>query len=152
MLPSTTVLLTSRHAFRELAYRVADRLRAGDCLLLEGELGTGKTTWVDDMVSRWGCPGVVSSPTFQLVHHYPTPIPVYHMDFYRIKEASASVLDLEYYLQKKGILLIEWGQNLAHFLPKKCLQVTLSYGQDPDHRLVTIAGFENQERILYDPI
>lgn len=89
----------------------ARRARKGDVIGLIGDLGSGKTCWVRGFVRALDCAQRVHSPTFALVHHYVGGhLPVYHLDFYRLKDRQ----DIEsaglepYLLHPEGISLIEW--------------------------------------------
>ncbi|MBC7216598.1 MAG: tRNA (adenosine(37)-N6)-threonylcarbamoyltransferase complex ATPase subunit type 1 TsaE [Candidatus Caldatribacterium sp.] len=89
-------------------------------VLLGGELGAGKTVFVKGMAKALGiAESLVRSPTFSLIHEYGgTPFSLYHMDFYRLNDWS-EVLDLGFdeYLEKGGIIAIEWGEKFFAFFP-----------------------------------
>jgi tRNA threonylcarbamoyladenosine biosynthesis protein TsaE len=92
--------------------RFGKRLRVGDMLLLTGELGAGKTTFVRGVTRGAGSAASVASPTFQLVRVYPGPVQVAHVDLYRIEHsAELGGLGLEE-LVEEGALVIEWGDRL----------------------------------------
>jgi len=100
---------------RELAVM----LHAGDVLLLSGDLGAGKTTFVRGLAEGLGIdPGEVSSPTFTLVHEYRgNGLTLYHADLYRLERAATDDLGLEEIGFKDGVLAIEWPDRLSHALP-----------------------------------
>ncbi|MEN3184382.1 MAG: tRNA (adenosine(37)-N6)-threonylcarbamoyltransferase complex ATPase subunit type 1 TsaE [Atribacterota bacterium] len=88
-------------------------------VLLEGELGAGKTVFVKGMARALGISeDQVRSPTFSLIHEYSgDPFPLYHMDFYRLNDWSEVVdLGFEEYLEKGGIVAVEWGGKFLPFL------------------------------------
>ena len=88
------------------------RLRIGDVLLLSGELGAGKTTFVRGVARGTGSAASVASPTFQLVRVYPGRVQLAHVDLYRVGELSELVdLGLEE-LADQGAVVIEWGDRL----------------------------------------
>lgn len=88
------------------------RLRAGDVVLLEGELGAGKTTFVRGMAQGTGSPAAVASPTFQLVRIYGGRIQLAHVDLYRV-ENSTELADLGLEeLAAQGAVVVEWGERL----------------------------------------
>jgi len=88
------------------------RLQAGDVVLLTGELGAGKTTFVRGVTRGAGSAAPVASPTFQLVRVYPGPVQVAHVDLYRVEELSELAdLGLEE-LAEQGAVVIEWGDRL----------------------------------------
>lgn len=126
------------------ASRLAPTLQAGDVLCLWGELGAGKTTFSRFLVRALGVPDPVSSPTFTLLHEYGSgPLPVYHMDAYRLQnehEAEDAGLQ-DYLLQNTGITLVEWPERITGLLPPNRLDIALGFP--------TGVGTENNEaRIL----
>jgi tRNA threonylcarbamoyladenosine biosynthesis protein TsaE len=102
-----------------VARELAATLRAGDVLLLSGDLGAGKTTFVRGLAEGLGInPGEVSSPTFTLVHEYRgRALTLYHADLYRLEHAATDDLGLEEFGVKDGVLAIEWPDRLTHELP-----------------------------------
>jgi tRNA threonylcarbamoyladenosine biosynthesis protein TsaE len=102
-----------------VARELAATLRAGDVLLLAGDLGAGKTTFVRGLAQGLGIdPLEVSSPTFTLVHEYRGHgLTLYHADLYRLERAATEDLGLEEIGVKDGVLAIEWPDRLSHELP-----------------------------------
>lgn len=98
-------------------------LRPGDVVAMTGGMGMGKTTFVRGVAAGLRCPDAVSSPTFALVNAYQGEMPVYHFDMYRISSwedlDSTGFYD---YLDGRGVLLIEWSENIAGALPPDCLR------------------------------
>jgi tRNA threonylcarbamoyladenosine biosynthesis protein TsaE len=91
---------------------LGERLRAGDVVLLTGELGAGKTTFVRGLAQGAGSPAPVASPTFQLVRLYPGRLQLAHVDLYRV-ENSAELADLGLEeLAEQGAVVVEWGDRL----------------------------------------
>jgi tRNA threonylcarbamoyladenosine biosynthesis protein TsaE len=97
---------------------LASTLEAGDVLLVSGDLGAGKTTFVRGLAEGLGInPGDVSSPTFTLVHEYRGGrLTLYHADLYRLERAATDDLGLEEIGIKDGVLAIEWPDRLSHDL------------------------------------
>jgi tRNA threonylcarbamoyladenosine biosynthesis protein TsaE len=92
--------------------RFGERLRAGDMLLLSGELGAGKTTLVRGVARGAGSSAQVASPTFQLVRVYPGRVQLAHIDLYRVESSSElGELGLEELLDQ-GAVVVEWGDRL----------------------------------------
>src|SRR5258706_9845571 len=116
---SFTRLAESEHATQEVAREMAAALRPGDVLLLSGDLGAGKTTFVRGLAEGLGVdPDDVSSPTFTLVHEYRGGrLTLYHADLYRLERASTDDLGLEEIGVQDGVLAIEWPDRLAHDMP-----------------------------------
>jgi tRNA threonylcarbamoyladenosine biosynthesis protein TsaE len=92
---------------------LGERLRAGDVVLLTGELGAGKTTFVRGVAEGTGSKAAVASPTFQLVRIYPGRVQLAHVDLYRV-ESSSELRDLGLEeLALSGAVVVEWGERLA---------------------------------------
>jgi tRNA threonylcarbamoyladenosine biosynthesis protein TsaE len=110
------VVTTSEHETAAVAKALAGELRAGDVLLLSGNLGAGKTAFVRGLAEGLGIdPQEVSSPTFTLVHEYRGGrLRLYHVDLYRLDHAAADDLGLDELGVDSGILAIEWPDRLTH--------------------------------------
>ncbi len=93
--------------------KIAPLLKKGDVLILDGDLGSGKTTFTRGFVEYFNInPDYVSSPTFTLINVYKgKEIIVYHVDFYRILEGNDIFFEELMEIQGKGITLIEWGRK-----------------------------------------
>jgi tRNA threonylcarbamoyladenosine biosynthesis protein TsaE len=98
---------------------LAATLQAGDVVLLSGDLGAGKTTFVRGLAQGLGIdPEDVSSPTFTLLHEYRGGrLTLYHADLYRLDKTAADDLGLEETGVRDGVLAIEWPDRLSHELP-----------------------------------
>ena len=91
---------------------LGERLRPGDVVLLSGELGAGKTTFVRGVAAGAGSQAPVASPTFQLVRVYPGRVQLAHVDLYRVENpAELADLGLEE-LAEHGAVVVEWGDRL----------------------------------------
>jgi tRNA threonylcarbamoyladenosine biosynthesis protein TsaE len=101
-----------------MARELAAELKAGDVLLLSGQLGAGKTAFVRGLAEGLGVdPEEVSSPTFTLVHEYRGGrLALYHADLYRLENVATEELGLEEMGVSDGVLAIEWPDRLAHEL------------------------------------
>ncbi len=110
---TTTSRETSAPAETEAAgEELGRRLRAGDLVLLKGELGAGKTTFVRGMARGSGSVAAVASPTFQLARIYPGRLQLAHVDLYRLEKGDElRDLDLEELLDA-GAAVVEWGERI----------------------------------------
>jgi tRNA threonylcarbamoyladenosine biosynthesis protein TsaE len=107
------VLSRSPAETETLGERLGERLKPGDVVLLTGELGAGKTTFVRGVARGAGSAAPVASPTFQLVRIYSGRVQVAHVDLYRI-ETPVELKDLGLdELADQGAVLIEWGDRLG---------------------------------------
>jgi len=113
---------------RAFGKRLAGRLGRGDCVALIGDLGAGKTVLVRGIAVGMGLsdPKLVSSPTFVLVREYPTDVPVYHVDLYRLEGAAGELasLGLEEMLAD-GVVVIEWADRAEEHLPRPRWEVRI---------------------------
>ncbi len=107
-------LVTSSPAETERAgLLLGERLRPGDVVLLTGELGAGKTTFVRGIAQGTGSKADVASPTFQLVRIYPGRVQLAHVDLYRV-ENNAELRDLGLEeLADRGAVVVEWGDRIV---------------------------------------
>ena len=117
--------------------RLAGLLWAGDVVLIEGELGAGKTTFVAGLAEGLGVEEPITSPTFILMRTYPGLMPLTHADVYRL-ERLAEVEDLDLVEEARdGVLAIEWGTAIEQWLPADHLIIRISL-QDDEVRTVEL--------------
>lgn len=129
----TSFLLISIDDTRAVALRVAEALRTGDTVLLAGDLGTGKTTFAQQLIAALAEMQVeVTSPTFNLVQDYPVTLrdgtrsSIFHYDLYRIEQPSALV-ELGLDEAEQAVRLIEWPERLnADFAPQSWISLRFS--------------------------
>jgi tRNA threonylcarbamoyladenosine biosynthesis protein TsaE len=125
---------------RAIGRALAPLFRAGDAVVLTGELGAGKTTFVQGVAEGLGVDDTVSSPTFVLVKEYVGRLAVVHADVYRLERVQDVVdLGLDEIAHGQGLLLVEWGDAVEDLLPDDRLRVELT-GEDP-------AGMDESRRI-----
>ncbi len=120
--------------------RLAAALRAGDVVLLYGELGAGKTAFVRGLARGLGAqPDEVSSPTFTLVQEYHGRVTLYHVDLYRLEPVEVEDLGLDELVLGDGIVAIEWAERwTGRPEGEGVYEVTLT-DDGEDRRTVTIA-------------
>jgi tRNA threonylcarbamoyladenosine biosynthesis protein TsaE len=125
-----------------LAARLAAQLCAGDVVAVSGELGSGKTTFVRGAARALGVREPVSSPTFTIGHRYDAPVPVAHLDLYRVAGLDPEEwADLEPYFDGT-VAFVEWPEHGGHWLPETRATVTLNH-VDESHRQVSIDSDED---------
>lgn len=113
------------------AKNFAKNLKIGDIIVLSGELGSGKTKFVQGILENFGMANEISSPTFTIVNEYNSPtINIYHFDVYRLEDADEfyAIGGDEYF--SKGICIIEWGEMIEDILPKPYTKITFSKNND----------------------
>lgn len=143
---------SSPQATRQLGQSLGALLQPGDCICLQGDLGAGKTTFVQGVAAGWGARDEVSSPTFVLVNVYRggDEKKLFHLDTYRIESpAEAEELDLDSMLAQ-GPLLIEWPERIQPVLPTETLWITLDYLDDARRQLNFQAAGVRYQQVLAD--
>ncbi|UCE00442.1 MAG: tRNA (adenosine(37)-N6)-threonylcarbamoyltransferase complex ATPase subunit type 1 TsaE [Chloroflexota bacterium] len=135
---------------RRIGIRLGTILRDGDVICLEGDLGSGKTTFVQGMAIGWGSLDQVTSPTFILLNLYRRLDggQFHHLDAYRLKDAKdAEALDLERYIET-GPLAVEWAERIKPALPADHLWVTLRIVDMDQRDLVFTAHGSYYKKLL----
>ncbi|MBE9389668.1 tRNA (adenosine(37)-N6)-threonylcarbamoyltransferase complex ATPase subunit type 1 TsaE [Vagococcus salmoninarum] len=121
-----------------LAESIGKVLLSGDCLVLTGELGAGKTTFTKGLGIGLGIEQMIKSPTYTIVREYRKGrLPLFHMDVYRLEEGAGD-LGLEEYFEAEGVSVVEWGQMIAEELPSSYLEIILSYQEAEDSRKLVL--------------
>ena len=130
----------------ELGQRLAERLKVGDCVALNGPLGAGKTVLVRGIARGLGLADerMVSSPTYVLVQEYAGRLPIYHLDLYRMRDPAGELADLALEeMLADGVLLVEWADRAAGALPKPRWQVDLEHAGRHSRR-ITVTRVEQR--------
>lgn len=131
---------------KNIAKAFAKELLAGDVICLSGDLGVGKTAFVQGLAEGLGVSAYVSSPTFTIVNCYEGRLPLYHFDVYRISDCDEMYeIGYEEYVFGDGISVIEWPELISDILPPKRYDITikkdLSLHEDYREILVEKRGF-----------
>ena len=122
---------------RRLGARLGGVLQAGDVICLQGDLGAGKTTFVQGVAQGWGSLDSVSSPTFIIVNEYRRAdgSRLFHMDAYRLDSMpEAEELDLDSMLAD-GALLIEWPERIDGLVPAEHLWIQLEHVDEEEREM-----------------
>ncbi|NJL83019.1 MAG: tRNA (adenosine(37)-N6)-threonylcarbamoyltransferase complex ATPase subunit type 1 TsaE [Chloroflexaceae bacterium] len=133
----------------QLGVQLGRCLPPGSTLLLEGDLGAGKTTFIGGIGAGLGIPQPIVSPTFTLLNEYTEGrLPLYHFDLYRLSAAEVETLAPEIYWEGKevalGITAIEWAERLP-YRPDRHWQIHLRYGKGDRRQAEIVAAGENEE-------
>ncbi len=124
---------------RAYARRFARTLRPGTVLALHGELGAGKTCFVQGLAEGLEVKGIVTSPTYILIHEHEGRMPLYHVDFYRLGSVGeVQDLGFEELLECGGVVAVEWPECAASLLPAHTLHLYFESGEDPDSRRIRV--------------
>lgn len=132
------ILLKDPEATLRLGISLGQSLTPGSVILLEGDLGAGKTTLVQGIGQGLGITEPIVSPTFTLINEYTEGrLPLYHLDLYRLEPQEVTALNLEIYWEGieviPGIVAIEWSQRMS-YKPDSYLTVHLTYGNEGDRQ------------------
>lgn len=122
---------------RRLGMRLGQALQVGDVICLQGDLGAGKTTFVQGVALGWGSRDAVTSPTFILVNVYRRgdEACLFHMDAYRLDSSlEAEELDLETMLSE-GALLIEWPERIHDLVPGERLWIEFEHIDEEEREM-----------------
>jgi tRNA threonylcarbamoyladenosine biosynthesis protein TsaE len=143
--------LHSRGDTRRLGLRLAACLEPGDLVLLEGELGAGKTFLARAVARGLGVPAEVrvTSPTFDLVHELPARAPLLHVDLYRLDDPAAlTELGLRDRIGADAIALVEWGERFGSELSRDALRIAIRFDADLVRSCSLLARGPRSERLL----
>jgi tRNA threonylcarbamoyladenosine biosynthesis protein TsaE len=146
---SFDIVSRSPEQTRRIGMRLGSLLRPGDVLALTGDLGAGKTTFVQGIAQGWGSTDTVSSPTFVLVNIYSRPdgAHIHHMDAYRIQSAlEAEDLDLDE-MMASGVLIVEWAERIDAALPEQRLCIQLSWAAEEQRNMAFIPNGKRYEEL-----
>jgi tRNA threonylcarbamoyladenosine biosynthesis protein TsaE len=143
----------SAEGTRALGRRLAQLLVEGDVLLLHGDLGAGKTTLTQGILSGLNAGSAGQSPTFILVSEHQgimasgTPVDIRHLDLYRLNDPAE--LDSFGYADilsaSDGIIIVEWPERAGDFLPEQYVLIELEFGGE-DERVIRVISAPKEER------
>jgi len=140
---SRTVFSLSEEETLEIARGIGRSLKGGELLLLEGDLGYGKTVFARGVATALGiAPEEVTSPSFTLVHEYKGGrVPVFHLDLYRLDESDeqAGGFGVEEILAAGGVVIVEWGEKLPPFLKRGATTIRLHDVGEGSRRIEIVA-------------
>lgn len=140
------IISNSPEETMKIAKNLANKLNKGDIIILNGNLGMGKTKFVEGFLQNFNLQNEISSPTFNIVNEYISKNEkIFHFDVYRL-ENSDEFLEIggeEYF--ENGICLIEWGKIIEDILPKSYIEISFIKGPTENSRILdfTINGENN---------
>lgn len=135
---------------RRIGMRLGAALQPGDMICLQGDLGAGKTTFVQGIAQGWGSLDSVSSPTFILVNVYrrADESQLFHMDAYRLDSpAEAEQLDLDSMLAD-GALIVEWPERMNGLIPPERLWLTIEHMAESERQMKVNARGKRYDELL----
>ena len=132
-----SLTLTNRDATIALGKKIGQQLVAGDVLVLDSDLGAGKTTFTKGLAAGLEIPDIIKSPTFTIIHEYQDGrLPLYHMDAYRLENGGAEDLGLEEYFDGDGVSVVEWAEFVEDELPADFLAIHFKRTDDDNTRVL----------------
>ena len=138
----------------DFASKIAAKLNKKDIIVLTGELGSGKTKFVQGILKYFGLENQISSPTFTILNeYYSDKINIYHFDVYRLADIDEfyAIGGEEYF--GKGICLIEWGEMIEKILPPDYIKVTFKKNEEnEEYRELEIEAFGEKDLNIFKKI
>ena len=138
-----SLICKNENETREFAKNLASILKKGDVIVLSGELGAGKTKFVEGILEHFNLQDEISSPTFTLVNEYKNDeINIYHFDLYRLSDIYEfeNIGGEEYF--NKGICIFEWGELIEDILPNDYIKIKFErIGNEDNYRKLNIETF-----------
>lgn len=118
-----------------LSEKLGELVQAKDTIILEGDLGAGKTTFTKGLAKGLGVKRVVNSPTFNIIKEYKGRIPLYHMDVYRLQDGEED-LGFDEYFDGEGVTVVEWAHLIEPQLPDELLKITIRRLGDTERKII----------------
>jgi len=139
-----TIITKSPEETKKIGKEVGKLARPGDLLAFYGELGAGKTCFIQGISQELEVKDYVTSPSFTIVNEYQGKIPIYHFDLFRLNNAE-EILELGYeeYFYGEGLTVIEWAEKIEQLLPKEHLKIDIKF---KDHYKRTISFIPKGDR------
>jgi tRNA threonylcarbamoyladenosine biosynthesis protein TsaE len=147
--PMLDLISQSPEHTRKLGARLGELMRGGELVLLEGDLGAGKTALTQGIAEGLQVRQVVSSPTFTLLKEYEGRLPLYHFDLYRLDD-PLEILDLgfEEYFSGSGVCVVEWADKAGELWPAEHLRIGFTAISETQRRLLMSAAGPRSVELL----
>ena len=144
----TAFVSRSKEDTTKLAAKIVRALKPGSVVLLTGDLGAGKTTFVGGALNELGYKDHVVSPTFNILKCYFDVKPnVFHIDAYRLEDQNIEI-GLEEFLEGEGISFVEWPDFIAPILPKKTIKIEITRVDDNIRNFVISSEYPFYEDVF----
>lgn len=122
---------------KKLGKDFASALKKGDIVFFNGDLGAGKTTFIQGIMSKFGIKKFVRSASFMLVSEFAAQdVSLYHIDLYRLGKTDVYDLGLDEYLFGKGIALVEWSERLTGCKNQKRWEIDIKYKDENKRNII----------------
>ena len=133
---------------KQIAAEITKKLKPGSVICMYGDLGAGKTAFVQGMARALGIDEPVTSPTFTIVNEYYGTLPLYHFDVYRIGSSEEMYeIGFDEYINGNGICVIEWAELIEDILPEDSIRITIrkNIEKGEDYREIIVKGCKELE-------
>jgi len=132
-----TIITKSPEETKKLGKELSKLVKPGDLIAFYGELGAGKTCFIQGISQELEVKGYVTSPSFTIVNEYQGRIPIYHFDLFRL-DNTEEILELGYeeYFYGEGLTVIEWAERIEQLLPKEYLKIDIKF-KDRNQRTIS---------------
>lgn len=133
---------------------VAKHIVSSVTILLDGELGAGKTTFTKGLATGLAIDDIIKSPTYTFIKEYTNGrLPLYHMDVYRLEESGGEGLGFEDYFERDGVCVVEWAQFIQEQLPYTYVVIRIVRDSDfENRRMIYLEAVGENERQLIENI
>ena len=125
---------------KDVGIKIAKQIKQGDIICLNGDLGAGKTTFVQGVAAglKAAQNDAINSPTFVLLNIYEKGrLPIYHFDLYRLDDVrELGVIGLDEFMYGQGVCLVEWAEKLGKLMPKERLDIFLSHKSKTSREII----------------
>jgi len=140
-----TIHTTDEAETRAIAARLAAELSGGEIIGLRGDLGAGKTVFVQGLACGLGSCEPATSPSFVIVHQYPGRLCLCHVDLYRLDSEQAEGLGLDELIAPDAVIAVEWSERLPAWLRRRLvLDIAIEFGPSENQRTFRISCLEAQ--------
>ncbi|MGO1357186.1 MAG: tRNA (adenosine(37)-N6)-threonylcarbamoyltransferase complex ATPase subunit type 1 TsaE [Alkalibacterium gilvum] len=139
------IITNNEKETKRVAKKISAHLKPAMTILLEGQLGAGKTAFTKGIAEGLGIQRLLKSPTYTLIREYTKGrLPLYHMDLYRLEHSEDEELGLEEYFYGSGVSVVEWGSFMKEDLPKEHLMIQINVLNDPEKRELILEAYGEQ--------
>ena len=130
------IITNSSAETKKFAAKFAKKLKKGDILCLKGDLGSGKTTFIQGLAKGLGVKEIPASPTFVLMNIFKGRLPLYHFDLYRIDDTDEiRNIGYEEFFYGNGVAVVEWAERLRELRPLKYISLKFEILKENKRRI-----------------
>ena len=143
-------ILSDESAMKKFGATLGRLVRGGECIMLVGDVGAGKTTFTKGLAVGMGIDDTVQSPTFTINRTYdaPTGLHLSHYDFYRLDDPGIMMDELSETLQSDSVVVIEWGDVVTDIIPSDSIIITFTALSDTERSCDVQAGGSHSQTVL----